>query len=148
MCIPVRIILIPLCATETFYFCVFLVMRYLYTLLLMKAHSQKRIKSLFQRLVLTCLSSLPYTPGVSGVLLLLAIFGAFLPTFFYLIYGNYELNCDHCVYDQRGPDTMDCDKCTMLERDLKDDYIFMQEARFICVCLFALTYTHTRTLFD
>jgi Ca2+:H+ antiporter len=39
----------------------------------------------------------PSAAGVSSVMLLVSVLGAFTPTIFYTIYGNHSLNCSLCT---------------------------------------------------
>lgn len=56
----------------------------------------------------------PQSAGVSGVLLLLAVIGAFTPTVYYSIYGNFILNCSQCQsFPNNG--TYTCGQCTWTE---------------------------------
>ena len=52
--------------------------------------------------------------GVSGVLLLLSVVGAFTPTVYYSIYGNFVLDCNECqMFPTNG--TYSCGQCTWAE---------------------------------
>ncbi|KAF2076848.1 hypothetical protein CYY_001876 [Polysphondylium violaceum] len=82
----------------------------------------------------------PAIMGVSNVLLLIAVIGAFFPTLFYKIYGNYSLNCSECV-TVNG--TMNCGSCAYVQGNLNDDPIYTQKARtlmYICAGILPLTY--------
>jgi Ca2+:H+ antiporter len=44
----------------------------------------------------------PSAAGVSSVMLLVSVLGAFTPTIFYTIYGNHSLSCSQCTMDIRN----------------------------------------------
>jgi len=82
----------------------------------------------------------PAIMGVSNVLLLIAVIGAFFPTLFYKIYGNYSLSCSACVTENG---TMNCGSCAYVQGNLNDDPIYTQKARtlmYICAGILPLTY--------
>jgi len=83
----------------------------------------------------------PAVAGVSSVLLVIAVVGAFSPTIFYVLYGNYELTCDSCATDAFGH--YKCEHCQEREVNLDEDPVYIGEARnlmFICSAILPIAY--------
>jgi len=73
--------------------------------------------------------------GVSAVLLLIAMIGAYMPTLFYQIYGNYELTCNQCFNVTAG---INCGGCEYKEKSYIDDPVFISQARplmYVCAAI-------------
>ncbi|KAL9654950.1 hypothetical protein ABK040_008740 [Willaertia magna] len=99
-----------------------------------------------------------HAAGTSSLLLLVAVIGCFVPTVFYQIYGNYELNCGKCIniqnfINQTANSTLEllaptitynannntngtdpgyllmCQKCEYIEKDFTHDPIYINKAR-------------------
>lgn len=51
----------------------------------------------------------PAVTGVSSVLLVIAVVGAFSPTLYYMLYGNYQLSCEGCSPTEGG--SFSCAHC-------------------------------------
>ena len=69
-----------------------------------------------------------HAAGVSSVLLILAIIGALIPSLFYQIYGNYDLDCTACILQQSGG--MQCSDCKYIEKDFATDPVYLDKARY------------------
>jgi len=88
----------------------------------------------------------PASAGVSGVLLLISVVGAFTPTMFYQIYGNYQLTCTQCAVE--GGDSFssyayDCASCAWGEGNLDEDSIYTDNARplmYTCAAILPVSY--------
>jgi len=84
----------------------------------------------------------PAVAGVSSVLLVISVVGAFSPTLFYMLYGNYQLSCQSCT--PLGPDgQFDCTHCKEVQIDLDNDPVYVGEARtlmFICSAILPVSY--------
>eukprot|EP01133_Synstelium_polycarpum_P008921 gene8921-10453_t len=68
----------------------------------------------------------PTVMGVSTVLMMVAVIGAFAPTIFYKIYGDYTLTCSGCITIDG---VMNCGKCGYTQIDLDDDPVYTTKAR-------------------
>eukprot|EP01132_Coremiostelium_polycephalum_P002081 gene2081-2567_t len=97
----------------------------------------------------------PAVMGVSTVLLMIAVVGAFAPTLFYKVYGRYTLACSDCIEDQG---TINCSNCGYIQKNLDDDPVYTTKARtlmYICSGILPIAYlvgllftlkTHTHIL--
>ncbi|KNC52807.1 uncharacterized protein AMSG_08699 [Thecamonas trahens ATCC 50062] len=80
--------------------------------------------------------------GVSSVLLLIAIIGAFSPTVFYNIYGTYSLSCTFCAPTNSS---LACTGCAYIEgaNELNADPIYQDRARplsYVCAAILPMAY--------
>jgi len=68
--------------------------------------------------------------GVSSVLLIVSITGAFLPTVYYTALGSYTINCSSCFSPSaNGTSGLHCSNCTYVEVDMAKDEQFLHGAR-------------------
>lgn len=84
--------------------------------------------------------------GVSSVLLIVSIIGAFTPTIFYQIYGGYSLECLKCnstLLTQLTP-LLDCRGCQLLPPiNLDADNVFVHSVRplmYVCAAILPIAY--------
>lgn len=88
----------------------------------------------------------PASAGVSGVLLLISVVGAFTPTMFYQIYGNYQLTCTQCSVDDGDSFSSyayECGSCAWGEGNLDEDSIYTDHAKplmYTCAAILPLSY--------
>eukprot|EP01100_Stratorugosa_tubuloviscum_P016061 TRINITY_DN992_c0_g1_i2.p1 TRINITY_DN992_c0_g1~~TRINITY_DN992_c0_g1_i2.p1 ORF type:complete len:398 (-),score=158.53 TRINITY_DN992_c0_g1_i2:193-1386(-) len=79
--------------------------------------------------------------GVSSILLLISVVGAFTPTIFYTAYGSYVLDCGDCeTLDQSS---WRCSHCSWTEGNFVTDPIYVSAVRpiqFFCATVLPLSY--------
>jgi Ca2+:H+ antiporter len=86
----------------------------------------------------------PSAAGVSSVMLLVSVLGAFTPTIFYTIYGNHSLNCSLCTTASHNS-TMDlsCKVCVYEQLALDEDPMYTAGARplmYFCAAILPICY--------
>eukprot|EP01103_Thecamoeba_quadrilineata_P021276 TRINITY_DN971_c0_g1_i2.p1 TRINITY_DN971_c0_g1~~TRINITY_DN971_c0_g1_i2.p1 ORF type:complete len:435 (+),score=56.46 TRINITY_DN971_c0_g1_i2:992-2296(+) len=80
--------------------------------------------------------------GVSSVLLLVSIVGAFTPTIFYQAYGSYLLHCQGCVSVGVG-ETLTCQACLWHKGDMDMDIVYTTATRplmYLCAAMLPIAY--------
>jgi len=87
----------------------------------------------------------PVAAGVSSVLLIVCIIGAFSPTIFYQVYGNYNLHCDNCtaVFYNDTKHELQCEGCQYNQTNLDQDPAYTDGARplmYVCAAFLPLAY--------
>eukprot|EP01129_Flabellula_baltica_P013905 TRINITY_DN6556_c0_g1_i1.p1 TRINITY_DN6556_c0_g1~~TRINITY_DN6556_c0_g1_i1.p1 ORF type:complete len:460 (-),score=66.42 TRINITY_DN6556_c0_g1_i1:108-1487(-) len=79
--------------------------------------------------------------GVSSVLLMIALSGAFVPTMTYMIFGNYQVDCGNCTELLNG--RIVCGSCTNIPIDPIQDDIYLQYIKPLSIfvsCILPLSY--------
>jgi len=83
-----------------------------------------------------------HAAGVSATLLLMSIIGAFTPSVFYQIYGDYQLECGKCT-NGGGDGRLSCSACRYVENHYEADYVYSHRAKYLmyaCSALLPLGY--------
>ncbi|KAK9365177.1 Sodium/calcium exchanger protein-domain-containing protein [Lipomyces kononenkoae] len=89
----------------------------------------------------------PKSAGVSSTMLLFAVIGAFAPTLFYQIYGQYQLNCVPCT-SREIPEPVNgmkatCRRCQFFLDPLTNDEFYQSAVKpftYICSVLLFVAY--------
>jgi len=87
----------------------------------------------------------PVAAGVSSVLLIVCIIGAFSPTVFYQVYGNYNIHCTNCtsIYYNATNYEQKCEGCQYHQIQLDQDPAYTSGARplmYVCAAILPLAY--------
>jgi len=79
--------------------------------------------------------------GVTSMLLIMAFIGTLTPTLFYQTYGSFQLKCDGCPEDSKGPWV--CHHCYYEHPDPVGDPFYqstVKQLMYFCACVLVLSY--------
>lgn len=85
----------------------------------------------------------PRSAGVSSTMLLFAMVIMFAPSFFYQLYGPYEIKCKQCAFDFVSSGGDDCVKCRFIQPSFALDalyYSIVKPFSVIVACALFLAY--------
>jgi len=83
----------------------------------------------------------PASAGVSSVMLLISVVGAFMPTVFNSVYGHHSLVCEQCVAPPGG--NLTCGACLWQPVSFSSDSVyneFVVPLMFVCAILLPIAY--------